>query len=117
MGAAPTGVELARLKAALHGTAIQVEWETATDNDLSAATGASNGEVGTFYEDSEGDSTELISLGGATTDANYFRVLRAAAADMHDGTRSSSGNAVRFRPTTIVSNAAIYNSCKLNCLY
>ena len=60
-------------------------WEAATDNDLVTAT---NGEVLTC---AAGVHNDTVALDGATTNANYFRVIRAAS-----GQRGTKTSGVRF---------------------
>ncbi len=62
-------------------------WEAATDNDLVTA---AKGEVLTCYDD-DAPYDDFVSISGATTNASYFRVIRAASGD--EGTFSSG---VRF---------------------
>ena len=62
-------------------------WEDDTDNDLVTA---QKGEVLTCYDDAA-PYTDFVTLAGATTNENYFRVIRAASGQR--GTRTSG---VRF---------------------
>ena len=59
-------------------------WESATDNDLTS-TGQSAGEVLDCYDD-QANFDDRVTFNGATADINYFRVLRPAAGEGHDGT-------------------------------
>lgn len=60
-------------------------WESATDNDLVTAT---QSEVLECYADAASYNLNL-TFSGATTSALYFRIVRAAAGEAHDGTRNS----------------------------
>ncbi|GAG75097.1 unnamed protein product, partial [marine sediment metagenome] len=61
-------------------TALQT-WEEATDIDLVTAT---KGEVLDCYDSQDHDDYDTID--GATTDADYWRLLRSASGEGHDGT-------------------------------
>lgn len=60
-------------------------WEAATDNDLVTAT---TSEVLECYADSA-SFDDWIDMGGATTNASYFRIIRPATDQFHDGTPNS----------------------------
>jgi hypothetical protein len=57
-------------------------WEAATDNDLVTAT---QSEVLECYDD-VASFNEALDLNGATTNSSYFRIIRPAAGQGHDGT-------------------------------
>ena len=63
-------------------------WEAATDNDLVTAT---TSEVLECYDDAVFDDS--VTIVGATTDASYFRIIRPAPGQGHDGTPNTG---VRF---------------------
>jgi len=58
-------------------------WEAATDNDLVSAT---QSEVLECYDDAAKVTTTSLNLAGATTNSSYFRIVRAASGEEHDGT-------------------------------
>lgn len=57
-------------------------WEAATDNDLVTATA---GEVLECYDDST-SFNDGTTMSGSTTSSSYFRVIKPAAGQGHDGT-------------------------------
>ena len=67
-------------------------WEADTDNDLVTAM---TSEVLECYDDEVFDDT--ITVAGATTDSSYFRIIRPASGEEHDGTPNTG---VRFASTT-----------------
>lgn len=75
-------------------------WEVATDNDLVTA---QQSEVLECYADSA-SYDDSITIGNSTADSSYFRILRAAAGEGHDGT---PGTGVIFAPTSGVSVVAL----------
>lgn len=68
-------------------------WEAATDIDLVSA---AQSEVLECYDDAA-SFDDYTTLGGATTDASYFRIVRPASGEGHDGT---SNNGVFFLVTS-----------------
>jgi len=68
-------------------------WEAATDIDLVTAT---QSEVLECY-DTDASFNDYVSLAGATTNASYFRIIRPASGQGHDGTPN---NGVTFISTT-----------------
>jgi hypothetical protein len=76
-------------------------WEAATDNDLVTGTVS---EVGEMYNDSVFTGDVMIS--GAVTNATYFRILRPANGQGHDGTPNSG---VRIDNTTVDTRAVTIN--------
>jgi hypothetical protein len=62
-------------------------WEADTDIDLVTAT---NGEVLECYDDE--DFEDYVTLGDATTDADYFRVIKPVDGEGHDGTPNNGVN-------------------------
>lgn len=68
-------------------------WESATDNDLVTAT---TSEVLECYADSPSFADD-VNLFGATTNASFFRIIRPAVGEGHDGTPNSG---VVFTTTT-----------------
>ncbi len=67
-------------------------WEAATDNDLVTAT---DGEVLDCYADSA-SYDQSITIESATTDSDYFRVIRAASGQGHTG---SPGTGFKIAPS------------------
>lgn len=67
-------------------------WEAATDNDLVTATA---GEILDCFDDST-VFTQNLAIAGATTNGSFYRLVRAAAGEGHDGTPL---NGVNFSPT------------------
>jgi len=63
-------------------------WENATDNDLVTA---AQSEVLECYDD-EDSFDDHISMSGATSNADYFRIIRPAAGQGHDGTSNNGFN-------------------------
>ncbi len=57
-------------------------WESATDNDLVTATA---GEILDCFDD-EASFDQNFAVAGATTDGDFYRLIRAAAGEGHDGT-------------------------------
>lgn len=70
-------------------------WEAATDIDLVTA---AQSEALECYDDAVFDDTVTIS--GGTTDSNYFRIIRPALGEKHDGTPNTG---VRFVQTLAVN--------------
>jgi len=68
-------------------------WEAATDIDLVTAT---QSEVLECY-DTDASFNNYVALAGATTNASYFRIIRPASGQGHDGTPN---NGVTFISTT-----------------
>lgn len=66
-------------------------WESATDNDLVTGT------VSEVLECAAGTHTDTISMVGATTNATYFRIIRANSSSHHGGVRAAG---VIFSSTT-----------------
>jgi hypothetical protein len=66
-------------------------WEAFTDNNLTAG-GISQSEVLEVYDD-QASFDDADALDGATCDADYFRIIRPAAGQGHDGTPN---NGVHF---------------------
>ena len=64
-------------------------WEAATDNDLVTA---AKGEVLECYADSS-EFTDNVVVADATTNSSYFRVIKPASGEGHDGTPN---NGVKF---------------------
>ena len=60
-------------------------WESATDNDLVTAAAS---EVLECYDDAASFDTR-VSINGATTDSSYFRIIRPASGEGHDGTSNN----------------------------
>lgn len=71
-------------------------WESATDNDLVTGT---TSEVLECYDDAA-SFDDSITLEDATTSSLYFRIIRAAAGEGHDGTPN---NGVYFSPSANIS--------------
>lgn len=65
-------------------------WESATDNDLPAA---GDGEVLSCYNDTHPFNDYMSGRMDAITNSSYFRVIKPAAGEGHDGT---PGTGVRF---------------------
>jgi len=63
-------------------------WEAATDNNLVTA---AKGEVLECYDDSA-QFVDQISLSGAITNSSYFRVVKPAIGEGHDGTPNNGVN-------------------------
>ena len=97
-------------------------WEAATDNDL--VTGTLSEVLECYDNGTSHDDT--ISVGGATTDATFFRIVRPASGQVHDGTpnvgvffsSTSDGNVLRndeaefwFQDLIVSSN---YSSASFN---
>jgi hypothetical protein len=91
-------------------------WESATDNNLVSLT---QSEVLECYADSS-IFTDNVILSGAVTNSSYFRIIRPAAGQGHNGTPNAG---VRFRRTTngytfyiIENNSSIQDiGATLNC--
>jgi hypothetical protein len=62
-----------------------VTWEAATDNDLVSAT---QSEVLECYDDAA-SFDDYCSLSGAITNSSYFRIVRPASGQGHDGTSNN----------------------------
>lgn len=81
-------------------------WEAATDNDLVTAT---TSEVLECYADAA-TFDDFVVLDGATTNSSYFRIIRPAAGEGHNGTPSTG---VHFSITSANHVVSIVedNSC------
>jgi hypothetical protein len=77
-------------------------WEAATDNDLVTAT---QSEVLECYDDAASFDDKWVAWQGATTNSSYFRIVRPAAGEGHDGTPTVG---VWFKYTT-AANGYIVN--------
>lgn len=69
-------------------------WESATDNDLVTST---TSEVLECYDDAAGFDDSIVIV-GATTNTSYFRIIRPASGQGHDGT---SNNGFYLNSTTV----------------
>src|SRR3990167_4422699 len=78
-------------------------WEAATDIDLVTAT---QSEVLECY-DTDASFNDYVTLDGATTNASYFRIIRPASGQGHDGTPN---NGVTFISTTDADCFVIFES-------
>ncbi len=69
-------------------------WEAATDNDLVTATAS---EVLECFADDASYSITGITIAGATTDASFFRIVRAESGSRHGGI---PGGGIKFSSTS-----------------
>lgn len=80
-----------------------VDWEAATDNDLVTATA---GEIAEIYNDDgdvpAGAAACCVTVSGATVNSTYFRQIRAATGEKHNGT--DNGAATIADTSTASSN-------------
>lgn len=81
-------------------------WEAATDIDLVAA---QQSEVLECYADSS-EFDQIVSLAGATTNANYFRIVRAASGQKHNGIPNTGVKFVRTVGVNVVLSLEDYSS-------
>lgn len=86
-------------------------WESATDNDLVSAT---QSEVVEIYAGAHDDSGMLLD--GATTDASYFRIIRAADGEGHSGIVKTDGT-VAALVTTTLSTRQLWTKDNYNGVY
>ena len=78
-------------------------WESATDNNLVTA---AQGETLEVYG---GPHNDTVSMSGATCNASYFRVIRPAAGNFHDGTPSVGAKLLVTSAADIVRIAEDYS--------
>jgi hypothetical protein len=76
-------------------------WEQATDNDLVTA---EQSEVLEIYDDAA-SFDDYVTIGGATTSSSYFRIIRPADGEGHDGTPN---NGVHFSSSGSIPIFQIY---------
>jgi hypothetical protein len=81
-------------------------WESATDNDLVTAT---QSEVAECYDDAATHGW-LLNLAGATTDSSYFRIVRPASGEGHDGTPNNGVHIHTVASTTTIQGKEAYSS-------
>jgi len=82
-------------------------WEAATDIDLVTAT---QSEVLECYAGSHDDE---VVIDGATTNTSYFRIIRPASGEGHDGYPHQDGSAAYFVTTT--SDINMFQMVEDNC--
>jgi len=78
----PTSYNVSTYGTASRDYSALMTWEAATDNDLVTAT---KGEVLECYDD-ETKFIEMVQIQGAITNSSYFRVIKPATGEGHDGT-------------------------------